>query len=72
MLRLSATAPPFVMEKAPGSVGHYEYQFVSSSQLPKLAEQLNSASLAGFHVAKMESFEDGFLVVMEKTDDAQP
>lgn len=72
MLRLSATVPPFVMERAPGSVRHYEYQFVSSPQLAKLAQQLNSSSLAGFHVAKMERLGDGFLVIMEKTDGAQP
>lgn len=72
MLRLSATAPPFVMEKTPGNTRHYEYQFVSSPRLAKLAEQLNSSSLAGFHVAKMESLGDGFLVIMEKTDGAQP
>jgi|SRR5579859_4259958 len=72
MLRLSATGPPFVMEKLPGSATHYEYQFVSSSLLPKLAEQLNDASLAGFHVAKMESFGDNLLVIMERTDGSQP
>lgn len=68
MLRLSATAPPFVMEKAPGSVAQYEYRFASSPRLPDLVDQLTSASQAGFHVAKMESVEDGFLVIMEKSD----
>jgi hypothetical protein len=72
MLRLSATAPPFVMEKAPGNIRHYEYQFVSSPRLAKLAEQLNSSSLAGFQVARMQSLGDGFLVIMEKTIGAQP
>ena len=72
LMRLSAAAPPFLMEKAPGSVWHYEYEFVSSTRLPELAEQLNNPTLAGFHVVKMESLEDRLLVIMEKTDAAQP
>jgi hypothetical protein len=40
-LRLSAPAPPFVMEKAPGSGEPYEYQFLTATTLPDLAEQLN-------------------------------
>ena len=68
LLRLSAPAPPFVMEKAPGSTTHYEYQFITASRLSELAEQLNSPSLSAFHVAKMVSTDEGFLVVLERSD----
>lgn len=66
-LRLSAPAPPFVMEKAPGNGAQYEYQFLTSTTLPDLAEQLNVPSHRGFNVAKIVSTDEGFLVVLEKS-----
>jgi hypothetical protein len=68
LLRLSAPAPPFVMEKSPGSTMHYEYQFITASRLSELAEQLNGPGLSAFHVAKMVGTDDGFLVVLERSD----
>lgn len=70
LLRLSAPVPPFLMEKAPGSLNRYEYQIVSSPRLPDLAEQLNSPSLKSFHIAKVVSTENGLLVIVEKSDAA--
>jgi hypothetical protein len=70
LLRLSAPVPPFLMEKAPGSLTHYEYQFVSSPRLPDLAEQLNNPSLKSFYIAKVVSTENGLLVIVEKSDAA--
>lgn len=67
-LPLSAPAPPFVMEKAPGSSAHYEYQFITTFKLPELAEQLNGPELSAFHVAKMVAADDGILVILEKSD----
>ncbi len=67
-LPLSAPASPFVMEKAPGSSTHYEYQFITTFKLPELAEQLNSPELSAFHVAKMVAADDGILVILEKSD----
>ena len=69
LLRLSASAPPFVMEKAPGSSTHYEYQFITTFKLSELAEQLNSPELSAFHVAKMVGTDEGFLVILEKSDE---
>ena len=68
LLRLSAPAPPFVMEKSPGSTMHYEYQFITASRLSELAEQLNGPGLSAFHVARMVGTDEGFLVVMERSD----
>jgi hypothetical protein len=68
LLRLSATAPPFVMEKAPGSTMHYEYHFITASGLSELAEQLNSPDLSAFHVTKMVGTDEGFLVILERSD----
>jgi hypothetical protein len=67
-LRLSAPAPPFVMEKGPGSSTHYEYRFITTFKLSDLAEQLNSPELSTFHVAKMVGTDEGFLVILEKSD----
>jgi hypothetical protein len=67
-LRLSAPAPPFIMEKAPGSSAHYEYRFITTFKLVELAEQLNSPELGAFHVAKMVGTDEGFLVIVEKSD----
>lgn len=67
LLRLSAPAPPFVMEKAPGSTTHYEYQLITASRLSELAEQLNRPGQSAFHVAKMGT-DEGFLVVLERSD----
>jgi hypothetical protein len=72
LLRLSPPAPPFVMEKAPGSVKRYEYQFVTSPRLPDLAKRLNSPALADFHIVKLESLTDGLMVILEKTEPAIP
>lgn len=66
-LRLTAPAPPFVMEKAPGGETQYEYQFLTATTLPDLAEQLNGLSQSGFKVAKLVSTDEGFLVVLEKS-----
>jgi hypothetical protein len=68
LLSLTAPVPPFVMEKTPGRTKHYEYQFVTASKLPELADQLNRAGMSSFHIAKLTTTEDGFLVVMEKSD----
>ena len=68
LLPLSAPAPPFVMERSPGSTMHYEYQFITASRLSELAEQLNRPDLNAFHVAKMVSTDEGFLVVLERSD----
>jgi len=68
LLSLSAPAPPFVMEKTPGSTKRYEYQFVSASRLAELAEQLNGPGADRFHVAKLTASDEGFLVVLEKSD----
>jgi hypothetical protein len=68
LLRLSAPAPPFVMEKSPDSTMHYEYQFITASRLSELAEQLNGPGLSAFHVARMVGTDEGFLVVMERSD----
>ena len=66
-LRLSAPAPPFVMEKAPASREQYEYQFLTATTLPDLAEQLNGTGQSGFNLAKIVSTDEGFFVVMEKS-----
>jgi hypothetical protein len=66
-LRLSAAAPPFVMEKAPGREKRYEYQFLTATTLPDLAAQLNGTGQGGFNLAKIVSTDEGFLVVMEKS-----
>jgi len=68
LLSLTAPVPPFVMEKAPGSTRHYEYQFITASKLPELADQLNGSGMSRFHIAKLTTTEEGFLVVMEKSD----
>lgn len=68
LLSLSAPAPPFVMEKAPGTIKHYEYQFINAPKLSDLAEQLNDPGTNSFHVAKLAMTGDGFLVVLEKSD----
>jgi hypothetical protein len=68
LLSLSAPAPPFVMEKSPGSTKHYEYQLITATRLAELAEQLNGPGTDGFHVAKLAATDDGFLVVLEKSD----
>jgi hypothetical protein len=68
LLRLSAPAPPFVMEKAPGSTMHYEYHFITASRLSELAEQLSSPGLSAFHVTKMVGTNEGFLVILERSD----
>ena len=68
LLRLSAGAPPFVMEKAPGNTTHYEYQLSIASRLSELAEQLNRPAMNAFHVAKMVGTDEGFLVVLERSD----
>lgn len=68
LLPLSAPAPPFVMEKAPGTMKHYEYQFITAPRLSDLAEQLNDPSTNSFHVAKLATTDEGFLVVLEKRD----
>ncbi len=68
LLRLSAPAPPFVMEKSPGSTMHFEYQFIAAPRLSELAEQLNRPGLSAFHVAKMVGTDEGFLVVLERSD----
>jgi hypothetical protein len=66
-LRLSAAAAPFVMERVPGSRMQYEYQFLTATTLPDLAEQLNGPGQSGFNVAKIMSTDEGFLVVLEKS-----
>lgn len=66
-LRLSAPAPPFVMEKAPDSGKRYEYQLLTATTLPDLAEQLNGPDQSGFNLAKIVSTDEGFLVVLEKS-----
>lgn len=68
LLPLSAPAPPFVMEKAPGATKHYEYRFITASRLSDLAEQLNAPGTNSFHVAKLTTTDEGFLVVLEKSD----
>ena len=68
LLRLSAPPPPFVMEKGPGSTVHFEYQFIIASRLSNVAEQLNSPSMSAFHVAKMVGSDEGFLVILERSD----
>jgi hypothetical protein len=68
LLPLSAPVPPFVMEKAPGSAKHYEYQFITATRLAELAEQLNGPGANSFHVAKLAATGEGFLVVLEKFD----
>jgi hypothetical protein len=68
LLPVSAPAPPFVMEKAPGTTKHYAYQFITASRLSDLAEQLNDPSTNSFHVAKLAATEEGLLVVLEKRD----
>jgi hypothetical protein len=68
LLPLSAPAPPFVMEKAPGSTMHFEYQFITASRLAEQAEELNSPGLSAFHVAKMVGTDEGFLVILERSD----
>jgi hypothetical protein len=68
LLSLSAPAPPFVMEKAPGNTTHYEYQSITATRLAELAEQLNGPGTNSFHVAKLAATDEGFLVVLEKSD----
>ena len=68
LLTLSAPAPPFVMEKAPGSSTHCEYQFIALFNLSELAERLNSPELSAFHVVKMAGTDEGVLVILEKSD----
>jgi hypothetical protein len=68
LLHLSAPAPPFVMEKAPFSTTHYEYQFVTGSRLSEVSEQLDSPGLSAFHVAKMVDTDNGFLVILERSN----
>jgi len=68
LLSLSAPAPPFVMEKAPGNTKHYEYQLITATRLAELAEQLNGPGTNSFHVAKLAATDEGFLVVLEKSD----
>ena len=68
LLRLTAPAPPFVMEKSSGSTMHYEYEFITASRLSELAEQLNRQGLSAFHVVKMVGTDEGFLVVLERSD----
>ena len=66
-LRLSAAAPPFVMEKVPGSEKRYEYQILTATTLPDLAAQLNGPGQSEFNLAKIVSTDEGFFVVMEKS-----